>query len=145
MDKTILKNIFVSKYEPQYTDTLWLDLSEGDNGVLKAYVNGNWVKCNSTIMGQAIRTEDLEPTDNVVTFRAVNTTMTCQLVGTQGTISGYISNDNTNWTLVNTIFMDSTNFTFQIDVPSAGVYVKLTTTGTITSGTVVTSVVIAEG
>lgn len=72
------------------------------------------------------------------TFIAGSRHMSVEMVGTAGTISGSTSHaEDGTFTAINSIVMDTTDFTFGIDVDCAGVAVKLETTGSFTSGTVI--------
>lgn len=72
------------------------------------------------------------------TFIAGSRHMSVSVSGTVGTITGSISHaEDGTYTPISTIVMDAADFTFGIDVDCAGVAVKLETTGTFTSATII--------
>lgn len=87
-----------------------------------------------TMKANLIISEDSKST----TFIAGSRHMSVSFAGTVGTITGSVAHaEDGTFTTISTIVMDATDFTCGIDVDCAGVAVKLETTGTFTSGTII--------
>lgn len=64
--------------------------------------------------------------------------MAIQITGTAGTITGSISVDGETFTDIDTYSFTGPTETLSIEAPAAGIYMKLTTTGTFTAAYLIT-------